>query len=105
MKDWRRYEILLPLFFNNGTPVSKALIADTVEELEVRFGAVSSETQIIHGRWQSEGNRYSDELVRIWIDAEDGPEVQKFFVEFKERLKRRFDQLDIWLTSHSITVI
>jgi hypothetical protein len=105
MKDWRRYEILLPLFYNSGSPVPKTLIADAVEELEARFGAVSSETQIIHGRWRSGGTRYSDELVRMWIDVEDTPEVQSFFVDFKERLKSRFEQLDIWITSHSIRVI
>ena len=55
MKNWRRYEILLPLRFNDGKRVSKALLAQTIQELEDRFGAVSSETQIIHGRWRSEG--------------------------------------------------
>lgn len=47
MKNWRRYEILLPLRFNDGTRVPKALLAQTVQELEDRFGAVSCETQII----------------------------------------------------------
>jgi hypothetical protein len=44
MNNWRRYEILLPLQFNDGKPVAKALLAATVLELEDRFGAVSSET-------------------------------------------------------------
>jgi hypothetical protein len=47
MKNWRRYEILLPLCYNDGTPVSKSLLARTIQELEERFGAVSCETQII----------------------------------------------------------
>ena len=55
MKDWRRYEILLPLRFNDGRRVPKALLAQTVQELETRFGSVSCETQIIQGRWKGEG--------------------------------------------------
>ena len=47
MKNWRRYEILLPLRFNTGKPVSKALLAQTLQELESRFGAVTCETQVI----------------------------------------------------------
>jgi hypothetical protein len=44
-KSLRRYEILLPLRLNDGQPVPDDLVADTLLELEQRFGAVSSETQ------------------------------------------------------------
>ena len=105
MNNWRRYEILLPLRFNDGKPVAKALLAATVLELEDRFGAVSSETQIIHGRWRSGGKGFADELIRVYADVEDTPEVRLFFAQFKERTKARFQQLDIWVTSHSIEII
>ncbi|MEK7685198.1 MAG: hypothetical protein AAB466_07245 [Verrucomicrobiota bacterium] len=105
MKNWRRYEILLPLRFNDGQRVPKALLAQTVQERENRFGAVSCETQIIHGRWRSEGKAFRDDLMRVYVDAEQTLEVQAFFASFKERTKARFQQLDIWLTSHSIEVL
>ena len=54
---FRRFEILLPLRFNDGQPVPSELVADTLLELETRFGAVSSETQTIQGLWRHEGNR------------------------------------------------
>jgi len=34
MRNWRRYEILLPLRFNEGQRVPKSLLAQTVHELE-----------------------------------------------------------------------
>lgn len=43
--------------------------------------------------------------MRAWVDAEPTPEVQAFLASFKERAKARFQQIDIWLTSHSIEVI
>jgi hypothetical protein len=52
---FRRFEILLPLAFNDGRPVPNELIAETLLELEQRFGAVSSETQTIQGMWQHQG--------------------------------------------------
>jgi hypothetical protein len=49
-KPFRRFELLLPTRFNSGDPVPAELFADTLLDLEVRFGAVSSETQFIEGR-------------------------------------------------------
>ena len=51
----RRYEILIPLSFNDDTPVPEALTADTLLELRRRFGAVSAETQTILGQWEQAG--------------------------------------------------
>jgi hypothetical protein len=60
----RRYEILLPLRFNDGQSVPDELISDTLLELEIRFGAVSWDTQGIRGRWRHEEEVYSDDLTR-----------------------------------------
>ena len=40
---YRRFEILLPLQFNDGKPVPSDLIADTLIQLRNQFDAVSSE--------------------------------------------------------------
>jgi hypothetical protein len=81
------------------------LIADTLLELRQQFGAVSSETQIIRGLWEHEGQSYRDELVRVFVDVTDSTESRQFFVDFKERLKERFQQIDIWLTTYPIEVV
>ena len=52
---FRRFEILLPLRFNDGQPVPGEFIADTLLELEQRYGAVSSESQAIQGLWRHQG--------------------------------------------------
>ena len=55
-KTLRRFEVLLPLRFNDGQPVPDEIVADTLLELEQRFGAVSCETQSIRGYWHKKGN-------------------------------------------------
>jgi hypothetical protein len=102
---FRRYEILLPLWFNDGQPVPEELVADTLLELRHQFGAVSSETQTIRGTWQQEGQVYRDELVRVFVDVPDGPENREFFIALKERLKSRFRQIEIWMTTYPLEVI
>ncbi len=74
-------------------------------ELRERFGAASCETQIIRGQWQHHGSIYNDELLRVFADVEDTAENRQFFLGFKARLKARFEQVDIWLTSHPIDVL
>jgi hypothetical protein len=102
---FRRFEILLPLRFNDGTSVPGELVADTLLELEARFGAVSTETQTIQGLWRHQGQSYRDDLTRIFVDVLDVPENLSFFQAFKETLKIRFQQLDIWMTTYPVEVI
>jgi len=103
--SFRRFEILLPRRFNDGETVPDELIADTMLELESRFGAVSSDTQTIHGQWRHDDQLFRDELIRVFVDILDVPESREFFLEFKERVKARFKQIDIWLTTYPIDVL
>ena len=102
---FRRYEILLPLRFNDGRPVPDELIADALLELRQRFGAVSCETQTIRGVWQHQNQVFRDDLMRALVDVADTPETRVFFTEFKERIRERFQQIDIWMTTYPIEVI
>jgi hypothetical protein len=52
-----------------------------------------------------ESTLYSDELIRVRIDAEDKPDNTQAMREMKETLKTRFQQLDIWISSHRIDII
>ena len=72
----RRYEILLPLRFNDGEAVPDELIGDTLLELEQRFHSISSETQVIHGVWENAGQTYRDELVRVFADVADTVKIR-----------------------------
>ena len=105
ISTFRRFEILLPLRFNDGQPVPGELIADTLLDLEQRFGAVSSESQTIRGFWQHEGRSYRDDLARVFVDVPDTAESLEFFRDFKEKLKRRFQQIDIWMTTYPVQVV
>jgi hypothetical protein len=79
-KSLRRYEILLPLRFNDGQPVPDDLVAEALLELEQRFGAVSSETQTIRGLWRHEGESYRDDLTRVFVDVADEAEHRQFLL-------------------------
>lgn len=102
--SWRRYEVLLPLQFNDGRDVPGDWLAEAVFEVVERFNAASYETQNIEGHWRYGGTAYRDNLVRIVVDVEDTPEHRAWMREFKARWKVKLDQLDLWLISYQIEV-
>jgi hypothetical protein len=101
----RRYEILLPLQYNDGTPIPIEDLNHTREELLAHFGGISVQPGTISGVWIHEGMRYEDSLVRILVDVEDSPENRQFFAEWKPTLLQRFRQIEIYITSFVIDVI
>jgi hypothetical protein len=85
--------------------VPEEFLAAALFDLERQFGAVSCETQTIHGFWQNQGESFRDPLVRVFADVEDTPVNRQFFIQFKERLKTRFQQHEIWMTTYLVEII
>jgi len=104
MSKWRRYEVQLPLQFNDGKPVPEAWIGDAVLEIVDQFDAASLEPQIIEGRWRHEGTVYQDRLVKILIVVPDLAANRRWMKEFKSRWKKRLKQIELWMVSHPIRV-
>jgi len=100
-----RYEILLPLKYNDGTPVEAEKFQQTKEELLGRFQGLTIDPGTIRGLWVYRGEQFEDELIRLVVDVEDTPETEQFFREFKERLKERFQQLDIWMVALPVRIL
>src|SRR6266516_1992635 len=94
---WRRFEVLLPLQFNDGRDVPAEWLADAVLEVVERFGAASYEPQQIEGHWRQGGNVYRDSLVRLVIDVPDTSRNRTWMKAFKQRWKVKLDQLELWM--------
>ena len=101
---WRRFEVLLPLQFNDGREVPGEWLAEAVLEIVDHFGAVSYETQKVEGHWRQGGVVYRDTLVRLVVDVPDSAKNRKWMKEFKERWKARLEQLELWMVSHRIEI-
>ena len=100
--SWRRFEVLLPLQFNDGRDVPPDWLAEAVLEIVDHFGASSYETQKVEGHWRHGGVLYRDNLVKIVVDVPDRVENRQWMKEYKDRWKARLDQLELWLVSYLI---
>ncbi len=85
----KRFEILLPLNYNDESLIEPEKFDQTAEELTDQFGAVTQDTVRITGTWKYGGTRYRDDLYRLRIDTND-PSARTFFQAQKELWKARF---------------
>jgi hypothetical protein len=101
---WRRFKVMLPRQFNDGSEVPPDWLTLATLEIGDRFGSVSYETQIIEGRWQQAGTVYRENLARIVVDIPDNKANRAWMKAFKKRWKAKLEQLEIWMISYRIDI-
>jgi hypothetical protein len=94
-----RYEILLPIKFNDGSPVPEELFLDVCDELTKKFTGFRSSppSSPAVGWWKDPktGMLYKDDiLVYIVYTIQDEDE---FFEEYAKVLAVRFRQEKVWI--------
>jgi hypothetical protein len=100
-----RFEILLPLFYNDGRPVEDQKFVETDVELIAAFGATRTDTVVVRGHWLYQSTIYEDRLIRVRLDVEDTPDNWQKMRDIKEVLKQRFEQIDVWISAHRIEIL
>lgn len=101
----KRFEILLPLNYNDGRPIERTKFMLTNRELLEKFGGLTTDSVEISGTWKYGSAFYQDRLVRLTIDSDNPEEAVAFLREYKEVLRTRFEQVDIWITAHDVELI
>jgi hypothetical protein len=102
----RRYDIFLPLAFNNGRPIPTHRF-DAVElRLLAHFGGVTAQQRDfpLRGAWQSESQLYLDQVIVLTVLDFRPRGSTRFIGELKRDLLRDFEQLEILITESSLRV-
>ena len=103
----KKYEIYLPLKYNDGREIEPDKFKQIREELITVFGAVtvSSQSAPYQGTWKYGGVDFIDDIIKIEIIAGADRRTQRFLRDFKTRLKRLLDQIDILITAQDIRTL
>lgn len=103
----RKYEIYLPLKYNDGKEIEAEKLKRIREELVSAFGGitVSSLSSPYQGVWKYGGVEFIDDIIKIEIVASGDNVTKRFLKDFKSRLKSDLRQIDILITTHGIQVI
>jgi hypothetical protein len=101
---WRRFEVLLPLQFNDGSDIPAESLAEAVLEIVDHFGAASYETQKVEGHWRHGGVLIRDNLVKVVVDVPDAKETRQWMRDYKMRWRTRLKQIELWMISYAVEV-
>lgn len=93
-----RFELLIPLADNQGRPFAWANIERVSATLLRRFEGCRSQPLTPYlGMWRFRGKEYREGMLLFTADAPRSDESLAWVLSFKERLKRQFKQVDIYL--------
>ena len=102
--NWRRFEVLLPRQFNDGSEIPGEWISQAILEVVDHFGAVSHETHNVEGHWHRGGVYYRDDLARIVVDVPDKPTNRQWMKRYKARWRKKLRQLELWMVSYHVEI-
>ena len=103
----KKYDIYLPLRYNDGIWVEDEKFDQVDDALYERFGGLTSIMREfpLRGLWTGESEVYRD-LIIIYttIDLQPSESTTQFFEEYKEILKSQFQQEEILITVQEIGI-
>jgi hypothetical protein len=92
-RKWRRFEVLIPVRFNDGREVPDDWLAEAFNEIVDHFGAAGFDTHRVQGRWRHEGVLFRDSLVRFVVDVADTLKNRQWMKRFKASWKNVLSKL------------
>jgi hypothetical protein len=105
-KAARRYDLYLPLTFNDGRPIADSQFESAERRLLAHFGGVTSQQRNfpLRGVWQGETRLFLDEVIVMTVLDFRGRGSARFIASLKRDLLRDFEQLEILITESSLRV-
>ena len=106
----RRVEVYLPLEYNDGRPIADSKYLGLQKELRARFGGVTSTQRQfpLQGAWHSGEDVFEERVVVFTMmdfREQDERDLFRYLERLKNRLKKKFDQLEILITVQELFAI
>jgi len=102
----RRYDIYLPLTFNDGRPITDEQLLSVERRLLARFSGVTSTEResAYRGAWIGGARLYLDSVIVLSTLDFRPRGSSRFIADLKRNLLREFEQLEILITESSLRV-
>ncbi len=105
-KSARRYDLYLPLTYNDGRPISDDIFDEIEQRLLAKFGGLTSQQRQfpMRGIWQGEAQLFLDEVVIMTALDFRRNGSTSFITALKKYLLTELDQLEILITEQPLRV-
>ncbi|HET6575505.1 MAG TPA: hypothetical protein VFG68_18020 [Fimbriiglobus sp.] len=102
----RRYDLYLPLTFNDARAIPVEQFEQVERRLLDRFGGVTSQQRDfpMRGIWQGGTQLYLDQVIVMTVLDFRRQGSARFIAGLKRDLLRQFDQLEILITESTLRV-
>lgn len=101
----KEYDIFLPLFYNDGSPIESRKYQELQELLLEQFDGLTYFPQPNQGYWRFGDITYRDEIVIYRVISQDSSASREYLGKLKERLKREFQQHEILIIEREIGLL
>jgi hypothetical protein len=98
----KEYDIFVPLFDNDGNPITPEKFQKLQDDLFSHFGGLTSFPQPNKGFWRIAGVTYRDEIVIYRVLASPTDDAKPYMLDLKARLKRDFAQEEVLIVERDV---
>ncbi len=101
----KEYDIFIPLFLNDGSPIGLRVLRVLQDRLLKQFGGLTFFPQPNEGLWRMGDVTYHDQIVIFRVLASKVRVARRFLAALKEELKRDLDQEEILIIERDIETL
>ena len=101
----KEYDIFIPLYYNDGTPIESAKFQNLQALLLDRFEGLTYFPQPNQGFWKFGDLTYRDEIVIYRVLSENPVTSRAFLADLKEQLRKQFQQQEILIIEREVGLL
>ena len=98
----KEYDLFIPLYYNDGSPIEPQKFQDLQQQLLDQFGGLTFFPQPNAGFWTMAGDTYRDAIVIYRVIMSNGQEARRFLSNLKEWLKKELRQEEILIVERNV---
>lgn len=101
----KEYDIFIPLYYNDGTPVEPVRFQNLQGRLLEQFEGLTYFPQPNQGFWKFGNMTYRDEIVIYRVISQDPAGSRAFLASLKQSLKQEFQQEEILIVEREVGLL
>lgn len=101
----KEYDLYVPLYDNNGTPIDPQQLQDLKKRLVEHFGGLTHFPQENEGLWKVGRFTFRDKIVILRVLASDPLQAQTFFADLKREMQQSWAQEDVLIVARDVSTI